>query len=95
MRVGDVEEIAGPKGRVGGLAVGDDQPDQIGPASVQQLQERLNAGLIASGPVWVQRFPNSTSLDDLDRFVIDTVSEPVPIAHRPTEPAEDSAVAAE
>jgi peptidoglycan hydrolase-like protein with peptidoglycan-binding domain len=46
-------------------ATNEDQPAVIGPGSIQVLQERLAAGLVPSGPVWVQRFPNSTSVDDL------------------------------
>ncbi len=44
------------------------EPDLIGPNSIQSLQQSLDAPhaqLELSGLVWVDRFPKSTSLDDL------------------------------
>ncbi len=64
-----IDGIIGPNTRAAWALfkqhVGEDEPGSIGPGSVQLLQQKLDVGRIPSGPVWVNRFPNSTSLDDL------------------------------
>jgi peptidoglycan hydrolase-like protein with peptidoglycan-binding domain len=46
---------------------GEEDPNVIGPGSIEALQSRLSVGLLPSGPAWVKRFPSSDSVDDLSQ----------------------------
>ena len=67
--IAEVDGIVGTNTKAAWVAfkqdVGQGDPDLIGAGSIETLQQRLNVGLLPSGPAWVARFPNSTSVDDL------------------------------